>query len=89
MDEVSEPALPDPAPSGVVSTLDSATRTLYFLAGEAATHNGTQSLVYYLAAVDIDSVQLKATHPRVQRHCAQGHCDSLMALESSSDETRS
>lgn len=73
--------------SGVVSTLDAASRALYFLSGEIKSYpNGTQELLYSLAAVDIDTAALRSPHPPVQKHCKDGYCDSLLALEALGDE---
>ena len=72
--------------SGVVSTLEG--RALYFLAGEEVVHNHTMDVAFSLASVNIDTAVLSGAHPRVQRHCKAGFCDSLMALEALGDEVR-
>ena len=52
--------------SGVVSTLDSGSRTLFFIAGREFQLNKTRVEVdYYLAAVDIESAALHADPPRL------------------------
>ena len=70
--------------SGVMSTLSG--RTLLFIAGVETQHNTTATITYSLASLDIDTAELSDKHPRVQKHCAAGYCDSLMAMEVAGDE---
>jgi hypothetical protein len=52
--------------SGVVSTLDTASRTLFFIAGREFQLNKTNfEIDYYLAGVDVDSATLHADPPRL------------------------